>query len=363
MMHNSATDSLATAWQTNLEGTICEACEWHYLVPEGQLPTRCPHCFQADLVPLEEYDESLPYHRPPELILPFEVSMKQVERNVETFANNIWFAPGDLTLQNLQGRLQRIYLPMWLVDSDVQAHWQAEAGFNYEAVSHRDRFNDNRGGWESQKVTETRIQWEPRLGRLTRTYHNTIAPALEEHYQLQRDLGQYNIKEAKRYAAETITDSFIRVPNRLPEDAWSDAIPGIQAAAHQECQQASQADHLREFRWSAEYGNLNWTLLLLPMYVTYYLDDEQQPQQILIHGQSGKIEGQQRASMKRAQQTALYIAIAAIIIFGITLVLGALSFAVPPLFLLAAIGLVIALIVGLAALIPLVIVWRFNKTP
>ncbi|MBN1992887.1 MAG: hypothetical protein JW953_09285 [Anaerolineae bacterium] len=365
-LDKSVNSNLTSTWHAHLEPAICEHCDWSYLLPANSLPATgrreatCPHCFRASLTAKQAGD--LLYSQPPELILPFTLPSDKLAQSIQTFAGRIWFAPLDLKPQNLQERLQRLYLPMWLVDSDVQATWQAETGFNYDVVSHQDNFDENKGGWVSQKVTETRIRWELRLGRLSRAYANIAAPALEEHHRLQQELGPYNLPTAQAYQAQTIANAFIRLPNRLPQDAWPEAIPPIQAAAAEECRRASRADHVRQFRWKAEYHNLNWTLLLLPVYTTYYLDDEQQPQPILIHGQSGYLSGPRRASMKRAQQTALIIVGVAIAIFILSLLLGIASIFMPPLLMVAIIGLIIALIVGLLAIAPLAIAWQFNRS-
>ncbi|MFC1976601.1 hypothetical protein ACFLXQ_09395 [Chloroflexota bacterium] len=362
MSSESNTSDLTSTWHTNLEAAICEHCDWSYLVPAGSLPVHCPHCFQAWLTPISAQAVNLLYSQPPELILPFTLSADTLAQSIQTFAGHIWFAPDDLKPQNLQARLQRVYLPMWLVDSEVQATWQAEVGFNYEVVSHQDRYNDHRGGWVSQKVTETRIRWEPRLGRLTRTYHNTVAPALEEHRHLQQQLGAYNLKDSQAYQAQTIADAFIRLPNRLPTDAWPDAIPPIQATAAEECRRAGSADHVRQFRWQADYPTLNWTLLLLPMVVTYYLDDDKKPQPILIHGQSGRLSGPRRASMKRAQRMALIIVGVAVAVFTLSVGLGIVSIFAPRVLVLAIIALAVAIIIGLLAIAPIVIAWQFNRS-
>jgi hypothetical protein len=343
MMYNQ---NLTTTWGVDLETAICEHCDWSYLLPAGLLPVYCPHCFHTLLTSLTGQVDDLLYSQPPELILPFTVSTEKLAQNIQTFARGIWFAPGDLNPQNLKERLQRIYLPMWLVDSDVQATWQGEAGFNYEVVSHRDQFVEKRGGWVSQQVTETRIRWEPRLGRLTRTYYNAVAPALEEHAQLQGKLGPSDLKAARPYHAQALTDAF----------------PSIRETAIEECRRASSADHFRQFRWKATYPNLNWTLLLLPVYVTYYLDDKKNPQPILIHGQTGQLSGPRRASMKQAQRTALIIVGVAIAIFILSLMMAIVSISVQRLFPAAVIGLIVALIIGLLALIPIVIAWQFNRT-
>ena len=246
---------------------------------------------------------------------------------------------------------------MWLVDSQVQATWQAEVGFNYEAVSHRDSFDEKGGGWQSQQFTETRIRWEPRVGKLTRTYHNITAPALEEHFALRDKLGRYDLEVGQGYQPEFMDQALVRLPNRSPEDAWPDAVPALKAMASEECCRAAGADHMRQFRWTEAYPDQNWTLFLLPMYVTYYFDDDENPQPVLIHGQTGQLSGYKRPSMKQARRSALIIVAVAVVIFGLSLIIGLASLVVRSLFPVAGVGVGIALVVGMSALTPMVIVW------
>lgn len=345
------------AWGINLEAAICEHCDWRYLLPQGLLPLQCPHCFQATLIALDEQDDDLPHSPPPELVLPFSVSTEVLGQKIQRFSEGMWFTPTDLKAQNLKTRLQRIYLPMWLVDSQVQATWQAEVGFNYEAVSHRDSFNDKRGGWQSQQITETRIRWEPRVGRLRRIYHNITAPALEEHFKLADRLGRYDLDASQAYQPDFMDQALVRLPNRAPEDAWPDAVPALKATASEECCRATNANHMRQFRWSEEYHNQNWTLMLLPMYITYYLDDDQNPQPVLIQGQTGQLSGSKRPSMKRARRAALIIVAVAVVIFALSLVIGLASLYFRSLLPVAGVGMIIALLVGILAITPMVMVW------
>jgi hypothetical protein len=358
MMSEAQPQTLA-AWGLLLEQALCEACDWRYLLPPGLLPILCPHCLQAHLVALAE-DPHLPVFVP-EQVIPFEVSPQVLQQSLEQFAAGIWFAPADLTAKNLKGRLQRVYLPMWLVDSQVQALWQAEVGFNYETVSHRDRFDENTGDWYSQQISETQVRWEPRVGRLNRSYHNIPAPALEEHAQLLARLGAYDLAACRPYSAKMLPETFIRLPNRSPADAWPETGPAFQVAAAGECQQASGAEHFRDFRWQAQYEGQHWTLLLLPLYTSYYLDDEGKSQPVLVHGQTGQLHGPRRASLKRAQRAILMLVGAAGIIFGLSLLAGVGGLLFPPLLVLAALGLVAALLVGLAAIVPPLVVWQTNR--
>ena len=105
--------------------------------------------------------------------------------------------PATLRAATLQSRLQKLYLPRWLVDGDVQAEWQADAGFDYQVVSHQDRFDETKGDWQSEQLTETRVRWEPRLGRLQRHYDNVAAPAIEEDGALQKAIGDYDLQTSR----------------------------------------------------------------------------------------------------------------------------------------------------------------------
>lgn len=347
----------AGGWGVDLEAAVCEACDWAFLLPAGSLPADCPHCFS----PLSGDVDLSPDHPPPELFLPFAVSHDVLAQRLEGFGRGIPFAPPDLKPERLVRRLRRLFLPLWLVDSEVRATWQAEAGFDYEVVSYRDRFEQNRGGWTSQRVTETRIRWEPRLGRLARTYHNVPVPALEEEARLAGKLGEYDLAGARPYQAEALNGGSVRLPSRPPSGAWPEARPAIQAAAAQECRQAAGADHIRDFRWQAEFPRQNWTLLLRPLYTTYYLDDDGRRQVVLIHGRSARISGARRASLRRARRLALIVAAVAGAILFLSLIAALGSLLDPRLGPLAGAGIALAVVVTLSAIVPIAIAWQFNR--
>jgi hypothetical protein len=352
-------------WGATIRIVLCEACDWKFLQPSDQKESRCPHCFSSDLVFVANDQLEIQ----PELYLPFKINESSLTQPIQRFVSGIWFPPIDLTYSNLSKRLKQVYLPVWLVDSQVIAQWQAEAGFNYQVVSHQDRFDGTRNGWSSREVTETRVRWEPRLGRLVRTYQNITVPAIEEHAVLLNKLGGYSFDQALAYDPKILLEPpynrgvFIRLNDRSQQDAWPDAIPGFQRQAASDCQAACSADHIRNFNWNPEFQDQHWSLLLLPALTTYYVDDENHPQSLVIHGQTGRLYGIRRASMKRARKTALWMVGIAVIIFMISLI-GALSSQfLPGLLLLATVGWVLAILLGVAAIVPLILVWWINRTP
>lgn len=354
---------LEAAWGKDLEPATCEHCDWSFLLPVGGQEPVCPHCFQGKLERLGDSAADLPYRYPPELIAPLSISQAQLNLGLDKFARGIPFAPKDLSPQILTDRLQKVFLPMWLVDADVRASWQSEVGFNYDVVSHQDRFSDRQGGWTSERVTETRIRWEPRMGKLARKYENIPAPALEEHARITSQLGAHDLSSVEDYQAAGIEAAFVRLPNRTPEDAWPDAMPALRDRAAQECLQASGADHQREFRWSPDVSEKHWTQVLLPTYTSYYLDDDQVPQPVIIHGQSGTIRGARRASMKRASVASLIMASLATLLGFPSLIVAILPIVSTGIRSAAGCTLALAFLLGILAIIPIAVAWQFNRRP
>ncbi|MDO9086202.1 MAG: hypothetical protein Q7U53_08345 [Anaerolineaceae bacterium] len=353
-------------WENEVICVVCQNCDWRFLGGIGKIPNECPHCHLAKLeeYPGNDFSMMVDFIKPPELHLPFSFPVSQLLEKIHNYSKNIPFAPDDLSLENLQRRLRKIYLPMWLVDSNVSATWQAECGYYYQAKSHQEKFSHGR--WQTQEVIETRTRWEPRLGKLTRTYHNISAPALEEHRPLMAALGNFEYEKAVPVTtAALMNDSaqpaLVCIPSRDKDDAWPDTLPRFQEQGSEESRLACAADQIREFRWKAEFSNQNWSLFLLPMWSSYYLDDENKPQSILVNGQSGQMSGSRRASMKKARKVSLAILIAALIALALTVVVGLISLTFPDLTVVAGIGLVFSLMIALAAIYPIAIAWSVNR--
>jgi hypothetical protein len=349
-------------WGTQLEAAVCENCDWSYLLPPNSPPQRCPHCFNATLTAVEEAYAQLPYNHPPEMVIKAQVSAEKVASQIAQFAKGIPFHSKDLTPASLNGRLRHAYLPLWLVDANVQAAWQAEVGYDYQVVSHREKYGGSSSGWQTEEVKETRIRWEPRVGRLNRTYHNHHAPALEDEAEMQKRLGAYQLAAAEPYQPSLLAQTFIRLPNRPPADAWAAAEPAFLQAGTAECQKAAAADHIRDYRWSAEFHDFNWTQLLRSFYATYYLDDDGRPQPVYINGQTGHISGSRRASMKLARRWMLIMVAVAAVIFLISGGTAAAGLYWEPALALGVVGILLSLLIAFLSLIPIFIAWNFNRT-
>ncbi len=344
-----------TIWATDRQPVGCSHCHRTFLALDAHINTICPLCAVGHLEPqplrmrLSE----------PERLLPFKLKLDDLQSIYAGFVSGVWIKPGDFTTENLLNRTKAVLWPLWLVDSDVKGHWQMEAGFDYKVESSKEFFQD--GQWRSRVIVEDRINWAPRLGTLETHIDNITVPALEEHENRQQMTGKYRLHKAGDFQSGILKSALVETPDLPPEDAWLLAKPLIDQQLSQVCAKASGAQHTRNFAVKADYYNLNWTQFLLPMFVTYYKDDNGQPQVLIINGETGVIQGPQLASQKRG------LRIAAVIggIAGAMLLLALLGFLLitifPPASIIAAVLAIFGFGTGLGALIPAIQPGQWNR--
>ena len=348
---------LKKAWGAPLTAIHCAHCDEAHLVPEDDVPTRCPACLRGPVTPQPAYVRD----EPPEQVLPYRVEEQQVAQLIEQWAQRIWFRPDDLKPRQLVKRLRRYLIPLWLVDGRIDGPWRADVGFDYQVVSYQDRYHEG-AGWDSREVKETRVRWAPRAGRIERAYDNIATPALDDHRAVMSRIGEYDLSKRDSYTPAAVEHADVRVPSLDPEAAWPGAADALVHAAQAECELATNADHIRDFAIEADYSRLHWTLLLLPAYTTWY-EEGGQVWPVVINGQTGKVNGVRRASARKANVAAVILGIIGGLLFGGGGVIALLGAILPPAGLIGAIALVIGLLIAIAAPIPAISVWGFNRRP
>ena len=342
-------------WDLDVQPAGCPACRRAYLAPAERLGQPCPQCARGRL----EAQPAFMRAEPPELLLPFARRPADLRPALEAFVKDVWLRPEDFNAESLLKRAVPVLWPMWLVDADVAAAWQAEMGFDYQVKSSQEAFRD--GQWKTTEVVETRARWEPRCGELRRRYHNVAVPALSEAAALTALAGEYPLGEARPYTAAAAQGALLRVPDLPPDSAWPQAQAALERLAAQDCQTAARAQHVRQIQLAAGYDALNWTQLLLPLYVTYYTDDDGQPQPVVVNGRTGRVGGRRRASQRKGWQLAGIIAGAALAVFVLGLIVSGLGALFPPLLFLGVICVVAAFGLGVGALVPAVWPGQWNR--
>jgi hypothetical protein len=344
-----------TLWDTDRQPAGCTHCQRGFLVQELFLNTVCPLCRQGKLEPqplrmrLEQ----------PEQVLPFRINQHKLHAIYENFVSEVWIKPDDFTSDLLLKRSIPVFWPLWLVDSDISGSWQMEAGFDYQVESTKEIFAS--GQWQSQKNIETRVRWEPRLGKISTHVSNVAVPALTDHQNRQQMTGQYAIDQANAFDPTQLGNALMEIPNLPPEDAWPLAKPQVDKTAAKICANAAGAQHLRHFTLKATDDNLTWTQFFLPLYATFYTDDEGQPQSLIVNGETGAIHGPQLASRKKGLQIAGILAGGSGLLLVLALIGLLLTAVFPPAGIFAAVIGVLGIGLGISAIIPAVWPGQWNR--
>jgi hypothetical protein len=315
-------------WHTDRQPAGCSHCHRVYLVPTDYRGSMCPLCRRGAL----EAQPAYVRRADPERVLPFRITQQALLPIYQQFISPVWIKPEGLNPESLLKNTRPLFWPLWLVDSNVNGHWQMEAGFDYQVESAKEVYTGS--GWQSRQQIETRVRWEPRVDKISTRVDNVITPALDEHQNRRQMTGVYQLERGVDFDPTLLGSAFMELPDLTPEAAWPLARPDLDQALAKICQTAAGAQHVREFIIQARFENQNWTEFFLPLYATHYSDDEGQPQVVIVNAQSGVIFGPRLASRKRGQQIA-----------------GIIGAVADGLFLLALIGLLLTMIFPAAALI------------
>jgi hypothetical protein len=344
-----------TVWDLTHLPAGCPACGHAFLVPSALLGQPCLNCTRGTL----EDQPAVLTQQPPELLVPFVHSRQSLLPILQEFVKPIRFRTGDFTTENLIERTQQVYIPMWMVDSTITAGWQAEIGFDYQVKSTQESYQNEQ--WVSHEKLEKRIRYEPRAGKLHRRYHNIASPALSDHERIMRRTGHYDLQKAIPFQPVQVQSATLCVPDNPPESAWPVAREKLENRAARDCSKAAGGQHFRDFHLQANYTDLNWTQLFLPLFVTYYTADDGLRYPVLINGQSGAISGVRLASQRKGWRwTGILAGLATSLIL-----LGLLSFAaaviLPPLSILGGLLVFLAFLVAIAAVVPAIWTWQWNR--
>lgn len=342
-------------WGCSLTPVGCLECGQAHLVPQYNPGQACPNCGSAQTQP----QPAMLRQEPPELYLPFVESATDVKQKLTAFHKNVWLSPDDFTSDHLHTRLTPLFLPMWLIDCTVDGQWKAETGFNYQIKSSQEDFHS--GDWHTKEVIKTRIRWEPRAGTINRTYNNVSVPAFNDYTKFIEKIGRFKVDQAVHYDSKIFSNSFVRIPDFSPENAWPIARDNLDKIARNDCETAVGADHIREFAIHADYIAPNWTQLLLPVYFTWYANEDNLPVPIFIHGQTGKIVGARYSSQRKGWKWAGISALIATTLFVLSLLSFAGTALLPFLSVLGVLLGVLSFLAGVFALYPAIYPWQWNR--
>ena len=312
-------------WEDGLLLASCNNCGITLMQPADMMAKSCIHCGAMMIEQMDPNADRPPHLAPPELVLNLRKERNRAETDFTNWVKKFYFPPAGLSAEKLHERMRLVYVPAWLMDTTLETQWIADAGFDYDVVSHREKYRG--GGWSTQQVTRTRKDWEGRAGQLTLRYDNLPADAIEEEFQfwkLARLLrsGDRIVNKAVPYEQREAEPAAFMLPNRIPADAINDMLPTLMERAKSDVQIACRADHIRNFNWAPKILEQNWTKMLIPIWSTWYLDEDDRTRMVFLNAVTGHGWGEKIPSMRRTWRVGLYFLIAALALIGFGIVGG-----------------------------------------
>lgn len=272
----------------------CPACQRAYSLPAHWQGIACPFCQQAALSPVQGSVQSPTI----ELIVPPGLDITRLQSQLRQFAKGVPFAVSYFNADHLAQRLLLVYWPIWLADATLKGEWDASFGYDYQVKSAREQMGG--GSWTSQTVIKTRVNDEPRKGFIDRHYDNVLAPALSTHAQRLSQLGEYDLHAVHPWQPTDTAQIAIQQGQLSPSEVEAPVKQDLTKLASLDCREASDAQHTKSFTFYGEFSDMHWTQGLLPVFTSFYEDEQGQRQVVAINGQTGKVYGRRMASMKKA---------------------------------------------------------------
>lgn len=292
---------------------------------------------------------------PAELAVSFGISDDRVADALRRFVAGVWFPTRELDAGVLAPRAVAVWWPVWLVDARCEGRFEAEVGFDYAVRSSEEVLEAGR--WTSREVMRSRTRWEPRIGTVSRRYDNVPAHAVSHQDELERRLGGFAVDRAGPIDAP---DGWVLLPDRTPDEAWPQAADQLVHRVADDVRDAVEAAHVRGVTVDADWTDRRFTWLLLPLWVTWYQDEEGTRRAVWIHGETGRAWGPRMASRKRALGWSVGVATVATGVLLLAGFLAALGLALLFLLPVAAVLALVAVGLYVAALWPPLYVWRHN---
>lgn len=280
-------------------------------------------------------------------------------RNIFTnFIKPVHFRTLGLNTVELAGNVRKFYQPFWLVDATARGNWTSTFGFNYQVESSREIYDNNQ--WVSKNIEETRIDWEHRTGTIERDYHNTLINSLTKQDWLTKVIGKYDFRNTSKLRENLMVDSLI-IPDITPSKGWQDAVPKFERLIQNDCQKASNAQHVKAFSSHIDYSSINWTLILASYYHSYYLDDTGESRSVWINPQTKNIVGERVSSQKKGNKWGFYFILGSVFFLILGIIFGSLSNNVQPFQVVSALSIIIFLFLFISAGYSFIYPWLYNK--
>ncbi|MCC7129666.1 MAG: hypothetical protein IT297_04630 [Anaerolineae bacterium] len=275
----------AQGWGEVRLDLACQNCGAQTSIPVDNISDTCPFCGSNRVVHHQAAQDILR----PWCLIPFKIEAEQCNRIAAAWLTNSWMVPASLKNRAGIHSFYGIYLPFWTFDALTKADWKAEVG---HIVT--ERYFEN-GEWKTRVVTEWR--WES--GHAEETFDDLIIRGTDRiGSRLLTEISNFNLTELAPYEPKYLAGLGAKAYDIPLEKSWEMARGEMRERTRQACVQQASTSQVRNFSMKLDFDDEQWRYILLPVYLTSYIHQDQK-YQVVVNGQNGIISGQQPADWNK----------------------------------------------------------------
>jgi DNA-directed RNA polymerase subunit RPC12/RpoP len=272
-------------WGIARRSIQCASCNAVFTSGEGELSTTCPFCGSNRVSTQAGMHDFI---RPGDLI-PFSVERETCRTSVQAWLGRGWMHPPELRQVGAVTEFTGIYVPFWIFDADIDAHWRAEVGYQETERYYHD------GKWDTRTV----IRWRWENGNVHLPLRNQLVSGTSKLSPgLVERLYPYDLARLTTYDSAYLAGWHAQAYDIPLKPAWEVGKRHMRERAKDACYDAIPSSHVRNFSMAADLNQERWRYVLLPVYTAAYTFREE-TYRVLVNGQTGAIAGQKPVSWQR----------------------------------------------------------------
>jgi DNA-directed RNA polymerase subunit RPC12/RpoP len=251
---------------------VCTGCQAH--TESDAWSDVCQFCGAP--VVTDQFDPNLVA---PEGVLPFQLDKSGARKALQEWVSSRWFAPNAFKKVDEAESLKSTYLPHWTWDAATTSHYRGERGEHYYV--------------ERDGKRERRTKWRNVQGTVQRRFDDVVVPAtahVSGDYldDLSKD---WDTKKAVAFQPQYLSGHFTQRYDLGPDQSLEAAKRKMAPVIRKDVERHIGGDAQRVHHVDTRYADLTYKLLLLPVWLLAYLFNGK-TWQVLVSGQTGKVEGE-----------------------------------------------------------------------
>jgi len=252
----------------------------------------------------------------PEGILPFKVDQKTARQYLSRWLKNRWFAPGELKHLAQHEGIQGVYLPFWTFDCHTKTQYTGERGTHYSVTKTR-RVKNDQGEWVNETYKDEETRWQSVSGQIQQSFDDLLIPAVKSVKSAHLEqLAPWSLIELAAYNSKFLAGFRVQRYQVNLKQGFELAQREMKTEITSSIRRDIGGDEQRVCSQSTTYHDKSFKHVLLPVWMATYRY-RNQPYQVLINGETGKVVGDHPYSAVKITLAVIAAAIAVMAFLGI----------------------------------------------